>query len=214
MLIKEIIELAQRLPDGGVISDRTRYDGGYIESTIGLFRSRILKLVYQKNKRINPVCYQKHWPEFEKDLQDDNCCVKFRHPEVISLDDQSDGFRYIGALEFAKAYPRINSRAWLSTVNDNRVMAANNNRRATVLYDGNLQILEVRGLPLLEEIMTESILADPLSVPTFNKIYDQYPFPNDLIPDLMQMMMQEQIAVEAAKPITPNSVPLKPNRTR
>lgn len=201
MKLREIVESVQRLPDGAIVSDRTRYDDGYIESTVGIFRARLLRILYLKNRRINPVCYQKHWPEFEQDLQDDNCIVKFRHPEVISLDNLSDGFRYIGALDFAGAYARIHSRGWLSTFNDNKVTTTAGNRRPTVLYDGSQQILEVRGLPELQEILTESLLADPLSIPTFNRDNDPYPLSEDMMPDLMNMIYSEQTSIEAKVPI-------------
>jgi hypothetical protein len=204
MLLREIVEMAIRLPDGGVISDLTRYDYDYMEAAVNVFSRRLLKLNYLKNKRINPVCYQKHWPQYEEDLQDDKCCVKFRHPEVITFDDSSDGFRYIGTEDYSKNFIRVKSRAWLSTFNDNQVTAVNNDRRITVLYDGNLQILEVMGSPLFKKPMTESVLADPTSIPTFNKMVDQYPFPNDLIPDLMNMMLSEQTGPESSKPISTN----------
>lgn len=214
MTLKEIVEHVQATPEGAVISDRSRFDIGYLESVIITYRARLLRLIYLKNKRINPVCYQKHWPKFEVDLQDDPCVVKFRHPEVISLDDMSDGFRYIGALSFTDAYPRIKSTAWLSTFNHNRVTAANNDRRTTVLYDGNQQVIEVRGNLEIEEIMTESLLANPLSVPTYNKAVDQFPLNEDLIPDLLAMIFQEQTSIEATVPLKPNSPTLAAQRGR
>ena len=212
--LKEITEMISRLPSGGVISDRNRYDQGYLNMTLGVFRARLLKIIYLKNNRINPVCYQKHWPQYEADLQDDKCCVKFRHPEVISLDNGSDGFRYAGSLSFANNYARIKSRGWLSTINDNAVMAANNNRRPTILYDGGLQILEVRGMPLLKELLTESLLADPLSIPTYNQDLDQYPINVDLLPDLMNMIFSEETAIDASKQIKPGEAPLMTNKRK
>jgi len=198
MKLKEITEMCSRLPDGGIVNDRTRYDQGYLEMTVNVFSRRLLKMLYLKNRRINPVCYQKHWPIYEKDLQDDRCVTKFRHPEVVSLDDQSDGLRYAGTVDFANNYARIKSRGALSTMNKNRIMAADNSRRPTVLYDGNMQIIEVRGTEMLREIMTESILADPMSIPTFNKELDEYPFPNDLVPDLLQMIFSEETSIASS----------------
>ncbi len=214
MTIREICESVSRLPDGGIVNDRTRYDQGYLESTVGNFRARVIRLLYLKNRRINPVCYQKHWPTFEEDLQDDKCCVKFRHPEVISLDNLSDGFRFIGTPDFSVAFARIQSRSWLSTFNNNKVTTTAGNRRPTVLYDGSQQILEVRGLPELEIILTESILADPLSIPTYNKKYDQYPLSEDMIQDMLQMIFSEETSIASSIPLKPGQPILNPPRTR
>ncbi len=197
-LLTEIRELIIRLPNGGVINSNDRWEDGYIDKIIGTYRARLLKAIYAGNKRINPQCYQKHWPEYEELLQDnDGCTVKFRHPEVISLDDRSDGFRYIGGLDCANNFPRIHSRAWVSTFNDNRITKVNTRRRTSVLYDGNAQILEVYGDPEIEEILTESLLADPTSIPTYNITEDQYPLSEDLITDMISMIWNDNISTEA-----------------
>lgn len=197
-LLRELTELARRLPDGGVINSTDRWDIGYFEKLIGTYRARLLKGIFAGNKRINPQCYQKHWPEFEELLQDDDgCVVKFRHPEVISLDDRNDGFRYIGGTDCASNFARIHSRAWVSTFNDNKTTKVNNNRRTSVLYDGSAQILEVYGNPEIDAILTESIVSDPTLIPTFNKSDDQYPINEDLIPDLIGMIYNDNLVPES-----------------
>ncbi len=198
MLLKEIAEMITRLPDGGVINSNDRWDYGYLYALVRTYRARLHKANFINNKRINPVCYQKHWPEYEELLQDeDGCTVKFRHPEVISLDDRNDGFRYIGGVDCASNLPRIQSRAWASTFNDNRVTKVNTRRRASVLYDGNAQILEVFGDPEIEEILTESLLADPLSIPTFNYLTDPYPLSDSDVNDVISMIFNDNVAIEA-----------------
>ncbi len=198
MVLKEIAELVRALPNGGVVNSNDRWDFGYLYGLVITYRARLLKANFVGNKRINPVCYQKHWPEYEELLQDeDGCTVKFRHPEVISLDDRNDGFRYIGGVDCASNLPRIQSRAWASTFNDNRITKVNSRRRASVLYDGSAQILEVFGDPEVEELLTESLLANPMSIPTFNYLTDEFPLSQSDINDLVAMIFNDNISVEA-----------------
>ncbi len=198
MKLTELREMVTRMPNGGVVNSNDRWEDGYIDKIINTYRARLIKAIYNGNKRINPQCYQKHWPEYEELLQDDDgCTVKFRHPEVISLDDRSDGFRYIGGIDCANNFARIQSRAWVSTFNDNRITKVNTRRRTSVLYDGNAQILEVYGDPELDQILTESLLANPMSIPTYNIDVDQYPLNEDLISDMLAMVWNDNISQEA-----------------
>ncbi len=205
--LTEITELVSRIPDGGVVNSNDRWDMGYLEKLVHTYRARLLKAIYLSNKRINPVCYQKHWPEYEELLQDDDgCTVKFRHPEVISLDDRSDGFRYIGGTDCASNFARIHSRAWVSTFNDSRITNVNNRRRTSVLYDGSAQVLEIYGNPEVDSILTESLLATPTDIPTYNKDQDQYPLSEDLITDMISMIFNDNIATELRIPVGNNPI--------
>ncbi len=198
MTLNEITEIILRLPNGGVVNTNDGWDQGYIEVLINTYRARYLKAMFAGNKRINPVCYQKHYPEYEELLQDeDGCNVKFRHPEVISLDDRNDGFRYIGSPDCNNNFARIQSRAWLSTFNDNRTTKINTKRRTSVLYDGSAQILEVYGNPELDELMTESLVSNPRDIPTWNADEDQYPLSQSDINDVVGIIYNENVLLES-----------------
>ncbi len=201
MILKSITELLERIPNGGVIDSNDRWNPGYLDALVGTYRARLAQAVYANNKRLHPQWYQKHWPEYDDLLQEnEDCCVKFRHPEVVMLDDRSDGFRYIGSTDCNNNFARVQSRAWLSTFNNNKVTATNNKRRATVLYDGSAEILEIYGDMEIDEILTESLVANPLLIPTFNPESDQYPIPESLIPDLVGMIFNDNVATELRMP--------------
>ncbi len=201
MRLDQIVELVSRIPEGGVINSNDRWDMGYMHKLVGEYRARMCQLVYNTNKRLHPAWYQKHWPEYEPYLQDnDGCSVKFRHPEIVMLDDRSDGFRYIGGTDCASNFARIASRAWVSTFNDNRVTKVNANRRTSVLYDGSAEILEIYGDPEIEDILTESIVSNPMKIPTFNFGVDQYPVPENLVPEIVNMIFNDNISTELRMP--------------
>lgn len=200
MTEKAIIERLQRLPFGGVISDENRLDIPYIRIVLNTFRNQIIRDFYKQNKRINPQCYQKYWPEFSADLQDVPKVVKFTCPEVISMDSNSDGFRYIGTIDCSIEFRRIRTRSMLSTINKHQLMSTNNGTYTGVLYDGSANVLEVYGNPEIEELLIEGLFSNPHDIPTFNPEKDQYPLNDDLIPFLEEMIFKAQTSVEASTP--------------
>jgi hypothetical protein len=199
MLQIEIVERIKRLPFAGVISDENRFSSGYLVSLMNTARAQILRDVYQKNnKRLNPVAYQKHYPVFSHDLQESSTFVKFECPEVITLDSNSDGLRYIGTIDCTTAFRRIWTRSMLSTINKHEVMSVANNRYTAALYDGAAQMVEVYGNPEIEELLIEAVFMTPTEVPTWNPDKDNYPFPDDLVPMLEEYIFKNITSIEAA----------------
>lgn len=204
MILPKIVEKVQRLPDGGIITDENRWDVDFIESIIHTFRAAVIRDYYQKNnKRINPACYQKFFGVYDANIQEDGM-IKFRHPPVISIDGGSDGFRYIGSSEGSEDFRRITSRARLSNYNNHKVMSIKSGRNTTVLYDGDYQMVEIYGNPIIREFLSESILANPLDNPTYNKEFDNYPLGEDQIPMLEDLIFRAQTSIEVSK--TPDTV--------
>jgi hypothetical protein len=208
MKLQSITEAISRLPQGGIVDSTDRWDQGYLEFLAITYRTKLSQLIYQRDKRLNPMFYQKNWPIFEPLLQDNPCCVKFRHPEVMSLDQNSDGFRYVGTLNFAKAFSRVQSRSWLATFNDNPITQVSAfEGKGEFLYDGSSQILEIYGMPQFTSPLTECLFNNPLDVITYNKSVDDFPVPNNLIPDLVQMIYNDNILTEDRKPLRPQDQP-------
>lgn len=205
MLHADIVERLSRLPSGGVINDKNRFDFGYLSSVLDTFRAKVIVMQYNgdrliaKNGRINPQCLQKYWPVYEKDLQQSGF-RSFRCPEIINIDSLSDGFRYIGSIDGSCNFRRVKSRADLSMFNQNKIMNVNSGRFQAALYDGSNQIIEVYGNSMLKELLVEAVFAQPLSIPTFNKDFDQYPLNDDLIP-LLEDLVSKQTLLEASMPL-------------
>lgn len=224
MILAEICERIQRLPEGGLVTSENRYDYEYLVTLWNTYRAHYIQETYYKNRRINPVCYQKFYPEYESYFQDStNCYAKFSVPNVISLDDKSDGFRYLGTDPVltgqSKAFKRIQSRAWLSTYQNHKVTNPNTDRDVYFLYDGSLQTVELygKGKFITTPPLVEGLFADPTKIPTFNKEKDQYPIDDDSIPEIEEMIYTAHTRiVEGTVPtpaFAPNPQP-KPTKTK
>ena len=184
------------MPEGALFNDATRFDSQYVYSIINSYRAALIAERYRKEHTINPVCYQKFYPEFEKDLQiPEN--VRFRCPNTINILNE-DGFRFLGTVDCSIAFRRIKNRSELSTVNKHSIMKLR--RVPVVLYDGNTELLEVYGNKDLKEMLVELIAAEPHAVPTFNFETDQYPLSEDDVPLLEDMIFKANIIASLRTP--------------
>lgn len=195
MKIDELVDRLQRLPEGGIMTSENRFDYEYCVSVWNTYRAFFIQETYAKNKRINPICYQKYHPTYEKDFQDNNgCYVKFFCPNVISLDDKSDGLRYVGTdpvkTGMSNGFKRVQSRSWLSTYNNHSVTNVNNSRAVYYLLDGQMQTMELYGNGTFIKVppLIEGLFADPTVIPTWNKDYDPYPIDDDSVPEIEEMI--------------------------
>ena len=209
MVHPEIIERLSRLPSGGVINDQNRFDYGYLSSLLDTFRAKVINIQYNgdrftaKSRRINPVCYQKHWPVYEKELQEAGTkFVLFRCPEFISIDGLSDGLRYVGSIEGSCSFRRLKTRTEISMYNSNKITNLENGRFQSALYDGSQGMIEVYGNKALKELLVEGLFSNPLLIPTYNKDVDQYPLDASGIVLLESLLLKEQLQYQAATPIT------------
>jgi hypothetical protein len=202
MRLEQIIERLERVPEGAIITNQNRYDFWFLVSVLDEYRAAYLKDNYQKNKRLNPASYQKHYPRFKKELRTD-CYTAFESPSVISLDKVSDGLRYFGTNTQSgvetDGFIRIHSRAELSNMNNHKVMNVRNNRNTYFMLDSSAGLIEVYGKNWdIEEVLEEAIFASPVDVPTFNWKLDQYPIEEDAIPTIIQMIFMGVTRISAA----------------
>jgi len=208
MILNKILDRIYSLVEGAEIVPDNNYDFGWGVSTLNNFRAQYLRNLYLRNKRINPICYQKYYPDFESAFQNTGACfAKFVVPNVISLDSNSDGFRYVGSIGDdgdSEAFIRVQSRAWLSTYNNHPVTNVNNDRGVYYLYDGAMHTLELYGNgKLVKSPMVEAIFANPLEVPTYNIDKDDYPLPEDCLPEIETMIFAGQTRIIESTTPTP-----------
>lgn len=213
MKTKQLLDKISAMPEGGIVSAINRYDFFYLLSVLNSFRAQFIRDAYSKKKRLNPRWYQKHWPTWTEDAKSD-CFTKFYMPAVVSLDNNSDGIRYVGTIDGDQGFMRIYSRQTLSDMQRHGVMNPGNNRNTYFLFDGNQNELEIRGKHFnTREMLTESIFSDPTAVPTFNVLMDDYPLSEDDIPAVEQMIFSANTRiVETTAPMqafTGGQVPKK-----
>jgi len=200
MTLPEIADAIKRQPSGGIVTDETRFEDQYLYKIINSYRNQLLRQVYQKDKRIAAAAYQRYYPTYEKDLQSSTCFRLFRCPLIISFDERSDGLRYVGSLDYNNNFRRHQSRATLSSVTKNKYLDVNSGRFISFLYNGNDKLIEVYGIPLVEEILVEGIFTNPLDIPTYNVEQDNYPISEDLLPMLFEIIFKSVTATEANTP--------------
>lgn len=186
---RERIEKVQRLVGAGIITDESRYDYQYMKSLYDTGRAIALAMIWKASKRINPICYQKHYPKYEPDLQVDNCIVRFRTPQVISLQggsygDSTDGNMYVGDEDGRNSYRKIRDIVELNTINGHRFMKANG-RYMGYMYDGALGLMEIFGNPDLEKLFVNGVFMNPDECNTYNPDKDNYPI-DDFTADLVE----------------------------
>lgn len=189
MTLPEGIEEIIRTPSGGIITDESKLDKAYIESLIHSVRAIAIKNFWIDPKtkgRINSQWLQQYICEYSKDLQEDDCFVKFVCPVTISLDKKTDGAFYIGTIDGNCAYTKVNSRAELSDLMKHRITKD----RVYALYSDGY--IEIWNNPICEEVRFDGIIRIPTEVPTYNKWIDPYPISGDLWAIMKTMLFQEE----------------------
>jgi len=192
MTLSQIIDLYQSIPEGAIATNVNKFDELFMIAILDEGRAYFLQESYKTDQRLPAISYQKFYPKFELELQaGDKCVKKFLMPDIIRLDEHSDGIRYAGEDDYdnndTNNFSRIQSRAWKSTFMKHPVM--NPNRFFSFLYDGANKTLEFSGKAnMVEAPLMECIFKHPTEIPTFNKEVDDYPLSLDGIYAVQKMI--------------------------
>jgi len=179
-LLSEITESIVRVDSAGIFTDENRAaDYPYIEYLINNARGLVISEDWKKNKRIDSGNLQIITLKKVNTLQDSDCYVRFEIASPLILDRNNDGFRFVGSATENIQYMRARSRGEASVFR-HRVTTFNHPKFVTWLYDG--RYIEVYGNPDIEKIKIEAVFENPLAVPNYNVVLDQYPLGADLIP--------------------------------
>ena len=192
MKLREIADEIIRAKEGGISVDESKFDLPYIYSLIHEARAQAIFTQWQKVKRINSSWTQKFEATYAKDLQDNDCCVKFECPSVVSLDSKMDGFLYVGTIDWNCSYRKLESRAKMASFNKYRYTRVNTNVPKFIYSDG---VIELWGNTFVKELMVDGIFADPTKVPTFNVEYDEYPLDPSLIEQVKLILLKQDLGM-------------------
>lgn len=197
MTLPEYIDSTERfLSNSGIMTDESKWDSLYITSLIDKYSRMAIKQDYSQNKRLNPLWLNKYDLEFKKDAQIDNCMVTFIIPPLMILSPLNSGF-YIGSATGACQYRIVKSRGDLANALAHK--STNKLHQMRVLITGNET--EIYGNQMIEGGMVEGIFLTPSKLPTFNTQKDQYPFNDDLIPLMNQLMYKNEGQYLSLKPV-------------
>ena len=196
----EIIESLAKMPSGAIFTDESRYNELYLISIANKFRAEAIREYYRINKRINPVCYQRFYPEYVQEEQYEWCFYRFKCPQVINMDDISNGFRFVGTLNSSKSFDIIKTRGELSTFLNHPVLTPAAGRNVCALHDGTTGYWEIyaKGNKLPKFFVVEMIQQNPLDNPEFNVDFSEYPVSNDLLPMMESLVYQANTSISSA----------------
>lgn len=193
MILSDIVEMFQRQANGGVFDTSTRWDIPFTEDTIHKARATVMFNYYQKFKKINPMWTQRFVATYSQDLQESKKFVKFACPPVVTLNDYIDGFMYVGNVNDNVSYRKVSSRAALANANEHRYTKLTLNTPEFIYSDG---YLEVYGIATIRELMVDGVFLNPVNVPSYNKIFDQYPVDESLIPQMQDLVFNTEVVNE------------------
>jgi len=194
-LAEDIIKTAQ----GGIFANSSKFEIPYIYDLIHQYREVVLRMVYTKTGRINPVWTQKYIPEFVKEAQESSLYVVFDVPAPIVLDDQTDGFLYIGTQDKACNFRKNQNRAELAMYQHHRSTKVGINGPVKTIYsDGRL---ECWGNPLLvDPPLVDAVWQNPTLLPEYNFELSDYPLGGDDIMAIKKMIFDTQTDNMAKSP--------------
>lgn len=183
-----------------VSTDSTKFPVQYVIDLCDQYRAQAIKLIYSKTKRIHPSWVQKYVPDFNADLQDDPCCVKFWIPAPIGIADFQSGVVYTGTKDGKKNFRRLLSQAEYATYMGHRNVDKTTERVLIEGIEGDLMLLKVYGNTLLKEMRADGIWSSPSKLSTFNYETDLYNLCDEGILLMKNLLLQGQLAVQAREP--------------
>jgi len=193
-IAEDIIKSAQ----GAIFTEQSKFQIPYIYDLIRQYREVIFRTTYERTGRVNPLWTQQFFPEFSEDLQESKLYVKFEVPNPVILDDQTDGFLYIGTLDKSCNFRKNQNRAELSMYQNHRATKVSTKGKIKTIWSEGF--LEVWGNPLQKEIRIDGIFANPTSLPTYNIDISEYPISGDDLVQLKQLIYNSQTEPMAKTP--------------
>lgn len=195
MTLPQVRESVIRIVSAALKTDEDRYEAAYIDDVIHQYRAEAIWTVWQRAKRVNANWTQQFISTYSKDLQDDDCLVRFACPPLIALDKKTDGAIYVGSIVGNVSYRKVTSRAELAN-NDVHRFIKSNSRAIKALYSDGFW--EIHGDPLIKELRIDGVFANPTDVPTFNPISDQYPIDDKTLTMVKNLIVLSEMAPMAS----------------
>ncbi len=184
--IDEVVEHILRQDNAGIFTDEQSLDRDYMYAVLNKARAVAIPLLMEKNKRVNVLWFQKEVLPFDTTIQvTDACYVLFKHEPVLALNGVSDGFIYVGSKTGNYNYTKCNGRADLSVYQNHRVT-----RGRGIQYIWSNGYLEIYNNLDLQNVMTETIRANPLLCRTYRQDVDRYPISDDLLQTMQDIIFK------------------------
>jgi len=184
---KDCIELIQLADEGGVFTDESRYDLGTMTAVLNAARGFAITELHKQNNRIHPSFLQRVYPEYKKELQQDDCYTLFEVPKTVGINNQIDGLMYVGTIDGKNSFWKIRTRMQANSRRNHRIHSIAMDKHVHFLYDNTRGYLEVYD-DKVKYILVEGIFGDPTSIPGFNLEEDDYPITMDAMKRIEDMV--------------------------
>lgn len=185
----EIKEMVISQAEGGVFTDETKFPQALIFMLIHQARAttiREMRLIAYPD-----VLYQQILPTYSGRVQtNDSCYVEFAHPPVMAF-SLGDGFRYVGNVNQMDNFVRFGGGAMKSVYSKHPItrLGPQNGTMWDWKVDetgyGKIQIYNNEDI---EEILTQTILADPTQAPSYRVDTDIYPISMEMLHPMLEVM--------------------------
>lgn len=187
MKTKDCIELIQLADEGGVFTDESRYDIGTMTAVLNAARGFAITELHKQNNRIHPSFLQRVYPQYKKELQQDDCYTLFEVPKTVGINNQIDGLMYVGTIDGKNSFWKIRTRMQGNSRRNHRIHKIAMEKHVHFLYDNTRGYLEVYD-DKVKYILVEGIFVDPTSIPGFNLEEDDYPITMDAMKRIEDMV--------------------------
>jgi len=184
---KDCIELIQLADEGGVFTDESRYDIGTMTAVLNAARGFAITELHKQNNRIHPSFLQRVYPQYKKELQQDDCYTLFEVPKTVGINNQIDGLMYVGTIDGKNSFWKIRTRMQANSRRNHRIHKIAMAKHVHFLYDNTRGYLEVYD-DKVKYILVEGIFGDPTSIPGFNLEEDDYPITMDAMKRIEDMV--------------------------
>lgn len=193
-IAEDIIKSSQ----GAIFAEQSKFQIPYLYDLIHQYREVVLRLNYTKSGKISPISLQQYAPEFSEALQESKLYVKFECPSPIVLDEQTDGFLYIGTLDKSCNFRKNQNRAELAMYQSHRVTKVGIDGKIKTIYSDGF--LEVWGNPLQKEIRIDGVFSNPTLLPDYNFDLSDYPISGGDLAQLKDLISKAQTDKMAQTP--------------
>jgi hypothetical protein len=163
----------------------TKFKVNNLEDLCNQGRAVQIRSVYTKTGRVNPIWLQTYIPEYEAEIQDDVCSVKFQVPASVMLNNETDGFIYIGTPNKNCAYRKLPNRAQLALYKAHK---NSGNKTVCIWEDGILEVYGPQG-EIPKVVRIDAVFENPFILPDYNLEYSDYPLDNDNLAQMQQLLI-------------------------
>jgi len=187
--LKSIVQEVIAGVEGGVFTDETKFEEGYIQEIVHQARALLLKTQHP----ISQLWTNEYHPPYSEDLQENDFCeIKIAIPTPIIFDNQGEGLLYLGGKDGRSPFKRI---GYLGDESIEYAHPITTPRKGRISFsisakDKDFFVAKIYGNVTLENILVRVVAYDPTKLPSFREDKDLYPISGELLTELKSILIR------------------------